>query len=901
MAVATTPYTQNDYQSANTFRPYNLPINDIFKAISAQNKYWDDGAALVKSKYEDALGMDLTSDANKEFRDNYLKEAEKQLTKLSTKNLADRSVQREGLNLFKPLLQDKALKIDSAITTKLKDIYSTAESYKGQKLTKDGRIGEGYDDLNLGYALKGFEKLNPNTPRDEKYLEQLYKELGNKAYTPFVDVSQEYLKLKDKCKSSSTSVPGSNAGYIITNTTESLEANTLTACIKGGLSDAAWNQLKITGYMKLQGDPATIAQMYKPTLVSESKGYAKQIIDAQNERDGLKKSGKLTPELEKAYENYIKDRDDSIKKNDERVASFDAGDYSYISNDLEGISQRVWADYDINSFSQPNAWKNTKSEMKADPVAMQQINIAEKQKDRDMDFLTAILGTGKGAGSLALKDALIKAGKNPDDFNEVIGQGLTPPVKVDVPNVLSTIDSDVEKKKATMNNDIEGIYTEIKSNITDPIQLSAFEKIAKKSDGTIDLDAISNYVDQNVNLKDNKTINSLKKKAYLSQADALSWVTKKNVIDEEVAKSPELQRLRQAKDDAIEQTVGKLGDNDRVSFYDPNTKMYVAFDKVRLKSIMIGQDNEYKYDTTTSGAQIGIEMLPGGAAFTSSANSHIVRKDNGVVLDDMEQNFSNIGASITGMLGIPGRYNPVNKLPEGFNYVRGTSIGMNLVGSAVRNFNEEAPKHVTETIEQVVQHQSFNVNTPITLAEIIQVVTGYVPLLDDSDKYMIRSLSTRKGPDGSTQANIQVLKKNEKTKEFEIQKNSDIFTEENLKNSTVNDGLSRLTLNGENVWVTTSLDKYKEKSPYFTILENQMAPYKNLKLSNREQKDLPGRPIGGGKTLGVTMIGDGVGGRTYRIYLRNSDGKRTFSDEIQETSNLNDIANKLQEIYDKTK
>lgn len=136
---ATSPYQGNDYQAVSNFRPYELPINDIFKGITAQNQFWDAGAARVKSVYADALNLDLTLDSNNEVKKNYLKDAEKQLTKLSTMDLSDPSVQRQGFNLFKPLFKDEAIMYDNEITKTKKSIYSDAMSYRTRKLSSTGK------------------------------------------------------------------------------------------------------------------------------------------------------------------------------------------------------------------------------------------------------------------------------------------------------------------------------------------------------------------------------------------------------------------------------------------------------------------------------------------------------------------------------------------------------------------------------------------------------------------------------------------------------------------------------------------------------------------------------------------------------------------------------------------
>ena len=189
MAVSTSPYVQNDYQSANTFRPYQLPVNDIFKSLVAQNQYWDQGAQKIKSVYDQLSSQELTIDENKKYRDEYLKIARSELSKMSSMNLADPSVQRMGLNVFSNLTSDKAIQLDSYLTKQKNNIISEAQSYKKKKIYKDGFEGEGYNDENLMYALDGFEELKPDMGRDLNKLQSIQDKVKNNSYIPFYDYS----------------------------------------------------------------------------------------------------------------------------------------------------------------------------------------------------------------------------------------------------------------------------------------------------------------------------------------------------------------------------------------------------------------------------------------------------------------------------------------------------------------------------------------------------------------------------------------------------------------------------------------------------------------------------------------------------------------------------------------
>ena len=104
---ASSPYQNNDYQALSVFRPYQLPVNDIFKAYSSLNAAWDQGAMGVKSAYENALQLNLVTDRNKERRDQFMEQATTQVRKMASMDLSNASVQREGINIFSPLMKDE--------------------------------------------------------------------------------------------------------------------------------------------------------------------------------------------------------------------------------------------------------------------------------------------------------------------------------------------------------------------------------------------------------------------------------------------------------------------------------------------------------------------------------------------------------------------------------------------------------------------------------------------------------------------------------------------------------------------------------------------------------------------------------------------------------------------------
>ena len=259
---ATSPYSGNDYQAVSNFRPYELPVNDIFKAISAQNQFLDAGAARVKSYYDKGLNLDLTLEENRKIRDQFMKDAEKEMIKLSTMDLADPSVQRKGMSIMSPLFKDKAILYDDQLTRVKKQIFSEADSYRTKKLTPNGIEGEGFSQKNLAYALDGFEEFNEKTARDENVLKGLYGKLANKKYIPQYDMTREFTKIINNCKGSSEfkqDVADGNYLYFDVSSKEGATSSEMTNCFMMGMSPMAKQQLSIDGwaYYKSSSNPYT--------------------------------------------------------------------------------------------------------------------------------------------------------------------------------------------------------------------------------------------------------------------------------------------------------------------------------------------------------------------------------------------------------------------------------------------------------------------------------------------------------------------------------------------------------------------------------------------------------------------------------------------------------------------
>lgn len=361
--AATSPYTPNDYRAVSNYRPYELPINDIYKAIDAQDRFWKAGAANVKNVYENALNLDLTLNSNIELRKNFMEQAQQQLNKLSTMDLSLPSVQRQGFGIFKPLLQDKGIMYDDYLTKKYKEVVNDADHWKNDEKTK----GEGFSMDNLAYALRSFKGFNTNTSREQ--LEGIYNSAKNAEYTPYYDVSKERLALLDKCKPDQYSNSTPQGMYMETEKVSSLSSQKLWGCLEAGLSDKARQQMRISGAVRYGDDYETLKKEYISTAQEKRNYYGEQIKDLSAQKAALvgkKGYEKFVEGLQSQIDQY----NDGVRKLDKDLTEYGTWNDDYMKKNYEDLAAMAYFKRANGAFAEAFARRDVEHNKKADPAAM---------------------------------------------------------------------------------------------------------------------------------------------------------------------------------------------------------------------------------------------------------------------------------------------------------------------------------------------------------------------------------------------------------------------------------------------------------------------------------------------------------------------------------------------------
>lgn len=375
--AATSPYTPNDYQAVDNYRPYDLPVNDIYKAIDAQNRFWDAGAARVKSVYENALNLQLSKEDNIRIRDEFMKNAEKQLTKLSSMDLSDPSVQRQGFGIFRPLLKDEGIVYDDAYTRHVQQVKSDALSYR----TKGD--GKQYSDTNLSYAIEGYDEFMKSP--DRMAGKAAYQ--NRREYTPFYDPTNELQTIFKECKPSTFTNSMVKGYYIHTYSNESLTAAKINSCLDGGLSDAAKRQLQINGSVTYRNQLPALRDKYVPHLlgtvsqlqeensaingVLTNKGNLATLKEADLKKIGVNSAAEITPEFIANLEKIKMANDTRINNLTSTLGRLQKGDFTDISGtNFETIAGAMYSRDWMKNVGEGFSYDFTKNTMKADPIQM---------------------------------------------------------------------------------------------------------------------------------------------------------------------------------------------------------------------------------------------------------------------------------------------------------------------------------------------------------------------------------------------------------------------------------------------------------------------------------------------------------------------------------------------------
>ena len=365
---ASSPYQNNDYQALSVFRPYQLPVNDIFKAYSSLNAAWDQGAMGVKSAYENALQLNLVTDINKERRDQFMEQATTQVRKMASMDLSNASVQREGINIFSPLMKDEDVIGEDYVVRNLNQ-----EIAKGLS-TRTFGDGKQWNPLSIENLQieKSFLSRELNKRNGWKYLYQ-----NMSTYSPYYDGTAELKKITDLVKAKEIEEANiKGEWYIETINKKGVSKERLHQAIQEMGSPQLKAQMRVEGrntfYKVLKSNPKAVDGYFQGVATSL---FTQKINDMKNNKKELIYNESIVPntpentKLKKYYADTLVEIGKQIETLQNEEMPKAVAEYSNLSN-LDYLSanlskvERLWESAKISQLAPQLAWESSTQGLK---------------------------------------------------------------------------------------------------------------------------------------------------------------------------------------------------------------------------------------------------------------------------------------------------------------------------------------------------------------------------------------------------------------------------------------------------------------------------------------------------------------------------------------------------------
>lgn len=390
---ASSPYQNNDYQALSVFRPYQLPVNDIFKAYSSLNAAWDQGAMGVKSAYENALQLNLVTDINKERRDQFMEQATTQVRKMASMDLSNASVQREGINIFSPLMKDEDVIGEDYVVRNLNQ-----EITKGLS-TRTSGDGKQWNPLSIENLQieKSFLSEELNKRNGWKYLYQ-----NMSTYSPNYDGTAELKKITDLVKAKEIEEANiKGEWYIETINKKGVSKERLHQAIQEMGSPQLKAQMRVEGrntfYKVLKSNPEAVDGYFQGVATSL---FTQKINDMKNNRKEVEYNASIVPntpentKLKKSYEDALVSIDKQIETLQNEEMPKAVAEYSNLSN-LDYLSanlskvERLWESAKISQLAPQLAWESSTQglKMNAAKAAYENTRLAAARINYNYDAL----------------------------------------------------------------------------------------------------------------------------------------------------------------------------------------------------------------------------------------------------------------------------------------------------------------------------------------------------------------------------------------------------------------------------------------------------------------------------------------------------------------------------------
>jgi hypothetical protein len=375
--------------------PNSIPFQANYKMISdtlsnLQQRY-NKGFDQVKSMYSSLMNDSLSSSDNEQFRQEYLKKADAQLSKLSGVDFANASNVLQAKGLFRPLVND---------TQYVTDLYKTKaqnlelSKMQSVKLSTDQKVHAQYSPIMEEYLMLGKERLS-KMKRDDGSIEaaQVHQ------FTPWQDPI-EYASDLAKKQGLSFEKDQINGMYIIHSKNGAQSVGTYKTWYDAAIGDKFDNQYRIEAEVKnerniraeMQSNPNLTRDQVIDKLANTFSGrytelYNNQINDLEGKANEIDRQmrklmnaykGKFDPKYAETVNAYTKQKNDinvalaKLKKEKGTDEEFQKKAVDMYKNNPTGVYMSEIKNNYAERFAEKQAYGDTSVEYKPNQVAIVQ-------------------------------------------------------------------------------------------------------------------------------------------------------------------------------------------------------------------------------------------------------------------------------------------------------------------------------------------------------------------------------------------------------------------------------------------------------------------------------------------------------------------------------------------------
>lgn len=338
-------------EQLHAIQPFIADANSILGTFQTKVEYWRQGAAAVKGAYQKFLNLDLTHNDNQTRLDEFMKTAKTQLQQVSQTDLSVGDNQQMAMSIFEPIVKDREIMGDNAITKFFKEQYAIGESYKN----KDG--GKYYNSNNQNWMLKQLADFSTDDARNW----QTHWNMRD-GYTPYVDLSAKWTEFVKNykpplfSKAAGTDEKGNLLPLITTEGFKGLpDASDRVADMRRAfystLDEKDKKQLMINGMMRFGNDDSALAKGYLNQSASD-------VSMLQGEQKLLKEQlkGIQDPVLRKYQEDRIKASETESEQILSQMADVQNGNMSYIKQNRRSLAETLYTGMYVKSLAEGNVY-----------------------------------------------------------------------------------------------------------------------------------------------------------------------------------------------------------------------------------------------------------------------------------------------------------------------------------------------------------------------------------------------------------------------------------------------------------------------------------------------------------------------------------------------------------------